>query len=42
MQLLVEQVAFDAGNGQVSITFRPTGIATLGATDATEPEEAAA
>ncbi len=51
IQLLVERVVFDAANGRVSITFRPTGIATLGATDdevtedeATEPvvEEIAA
>jgi site-specific DNA recombinase len=33
MQLLVERVVYDAANGRLSITFRPTGIATLAATD---------
>ena len=34
MQLLVERVAYDAASARVSITFRPTGIATLAAQDA--------
>ncbi|MEX2388853.1 MAG: recombinase family protein [Phycisphaeraceae bacterium] len=41
IQLLVERVAFDATHGRVSISFRPTGIATLGVPapdEAAEPE----
>ena len=42
IRLLVERVAVDAAAERVSITFRPTGIATLGADDAgaeaSEPE----
>ena len=31
VDLLVERVDYDGQNGSVSITFRPTGIKTLGA-----------
>ena len=34
MQLIVDQVVYDAASARVSITFRPTGIATLAAQDA--------
>jgi hypothetical protein len=40
-QLLVERVDYDGQNGSVSITFRPTGIKTLGA-ELEETEEYAA
>ncbi|MEX2386446.1 MAG: recombinase zinc beta ribbon domain-containing protein, partial [Phycisphaeraceae bacterium] len=39
IQLLVERVTFDATQGRVSITFRPTGIATLGAPEADDVEQ---
>ncbi|MCX6633471.1 MAG: hypothetical protein NT090_00010 [Acidobacteria bacterium] len=31
VQLLVERVAYDGRDGQISVTFRPTGIKTLAA-----------
>jgi len=29
VQLLVERVAYDGRDGQIAVTFRPTGIKTL-------------
>lgn len=41
IELLVEQVVYDGENGNVSITFRPTGIRTLASELAQRKEEAA-
>jgi hypothetical protein len=30
LQLLIQQVAYDGANGKVAVTFRPSGLKTLG------------
>ena len=39
VELLVERVAYDGPGGSVAITFRPSGIRTLGPELATRREE---
>jgi site-specific DNA recombinase len=41
IELLVERVSYDGDGGNISITFRPTGIKTLAGELAKRNEEAA-
>ena len=41
IELLVEQITYDGKDGNISITFRPTGIKTLAGEMAKQTEEAA-
>lgn len=41
IELVVEQITYDGDGGNISITFRPTGIKTLAGQLAKRNEEAA-